>query len=240
MTVYIEVTYIMNAFLVFLSFEILCFLLNIQITKKELCLYVLTYNISIVLLYIDLFEGFIFFYDLILTFFYFRKQVYIYYPLYMFIYISLLSFLSFLIPQSIVFQGVLLIEGVNITSLSIMGILLLIMIYFYISFCQYKINQNEMVDVSFLDIHCQGFIDNGNRVFYKGYPVIFISQHLLNEYHPIDTIDICTAHSVETVDIIMIDDMMINHQSLHHVYAGLISNYEYDCILNAQLMGGLL
>ena len=48
MNVYIEVTYFMNAILILLCFEILSFLLNIQITIKKLCLYVFTYNISIV------------------------------------------------------------------------------------------------------------------------------------------------------------------------------------------------
>ena len=59
MNVYIEITYFMNALLILLSFEILSFLLNIRITKKRLCLYVLTYNISFVFLFIDLFTGFI-------------------------------------------------------------------------------------------------------------------------------------------------------------------------------------
>ena len=116
MEVYIEVTYCINAFIILLSFELLCFLLNIQMTKKELFKYVITYNISFIFLYLDLFDGFILFYDLFLTFLYFRKQVYIYYPIYLFIYISLLAFLNYLLPQSVIFQGVLLIEGFNFTS----------------------------------------------------------------------------------------------------------------------------
>lgn len=240
MEVYIEVTYCINAFIILLSFELLCFLLNIQMTKKELLKYVLTYNISFIFLYLDLFDGFILIYDLFLTFLYFRKQVYIYYPIYLFIYISLISFLEYLLPQSVIFQGVLLIEGFNVTSLGIVAILMCIIIYFYISFCSYKLNRSEMIDVCFFDVHCLGFIDNGNKVFYKGYPVIFISKHLLSEYQAVDTIDITTATSLETIDIILLDDIDINHQTLHHVYAGLMSSSEYDCILNAQLMGGLL
>lgn len=240
MRVYLEITYCMNAFIILLSFELLCFLLNVQMTKKELFKYVMTYNISFIFLYLDLFDGFIFFYNLLITFFYFRKQTYIYYPIYVFIYISLLSFLKFCLPDSFIFQGVLLIEEVNITSMSILAVLTCVVIYFYISFCNYKLNQNDMIDVSFLDIQCLGFIDTGNKVFYKGYPVIFISKDLLYEYQPIDTIDISTAYSSEKVDIILLDDIDINHQTLHHVYVGLMSSGEYDCILNTQLMGGLL
>ena len=90
MNVYIEVTYFMNAILILLCFEILSFLLNIQITIKKLCLYVFTYNISIVFLFVDLFTGFLLVYDFILTFFYFRRLIYIYYPVYLFIYFSIL------------------------------------------------------------------------------------------------------------------------------------------------------
>ncbi len=240
MEVYVEVTYIMNAFLILLSFEILCFLLNIRMTKKQILTYVLTYNISCLFLYIDFFDGFLFLYNLILTFFYFRKQVYIYYPIYIFIYVSLLSFLEYVLPTTTIFQGILIIENINMMSLMIMGILTITIVYFYISFCSYKLNQNDMIDVSFCDVSCLGFIDNGNKVFYKGYPVIFISEHLLNEYQSIDRIMISTATGKEKIDIVLIDEMNINHQVLHHVYAGIMKTSEYDCILNSQLMGGLL
>ena len=240
MEVYLEVTYLMNSFLILLSFEILCFLLNVQMTKKELFQYVMTYNISLILLYVDFFEGFILIYDLLLTFYYFRKLVYIYYPIYLFVYISLLSFVELIFPHSTIFQGILLIEGFQFLSIVILGSLLLVIIYFYISFCSYKLNQQEMVNVSFLDISCLGFIDNGNKVFYKGYPVIFISKHLLKEYQVIDSIQITTANALENIDIVLIDHIDINYQTLHHVYAGMMTTSEYDCILNSQLMGGLL
>lgn len=240
MKVYLEITYCINAFIILLSFELLCFLLNIQMTKKELFQYVMTYNISFIFLYLDLFDGFILLYNLLLTFFYFRKQTYIFYPIYVFIYISLLSFLEFCLPHSLIFQGILIVEDLNMISMAILAVLTCVVVYFYISFCNYKLNQDDMIDVSFLDIQCLGFIDNGNRVFYKGYPVIFISKRLFHEYLPIDTIEISTAYSSERVDIILLDDIDINHQTLHHVYVGLMSSGEYDCILNTQLMGGLL
>ena len=49
-----------------------------------------------------------------------------------------------------------------------------------------------------------------------------------------------TANQVETVDIIVMKEIEINHQVLHHVYVGVMSYNEYDCILNSQLLGGLL
>ncbi len=240
MEVYLEVTYVINGLMILLTFELLCFLLNQQMTKRELLKYVLTYNISILFLYIDFFDGFLLLYDLLLTLFYFRKLTYIYYPLFLFVYVSLLSFLEFMLPSSTIFQSVLLVEGFDFVSMLIVGVLVLAIFYFYIAFCHQQLKKDEKVDVSFFNKHCLGFIDNGNKVFYKGYPVIFISQYLLESYEKIDSITIETANQVELVDIMMMNEIEINHQVLHHVYVGVMSSSEYDCILNSQLLGGLL
>ena len=240
MEVYLEVTYAINALMILLTFELLCFLLNQQMTIKELFKYTLTYNISIIFLFIDFFDGFLLLYDLLLTLFYFKKLTYIYYPLFLFVYISLLAFLEMILPSSTIFQGVLLVEGFDFVSLLILTFIVLGIFYFYIAFCQHKLQKDEMVSVSFLGKECLGFIDNGNKVFYKGYPVIFIRHSLLETYEKIDSIVIETANQVETVDIIVMKEIEINHQVLHHVYLGVMSSNEYDCILNSQLLGGLL
>lgn len=240
MEVYLEVTYIVNTLMILLTFELLCFLLNLQMTKKELFQYVLTYNISVIFLFVDFFDGFLLLYDLLLTLFYFKRLTYIYYPLYLFIYISLISFMEWVLPSSVIFQGVLLVEGIHFVSIMIISMLVILICYFYISFCQQRIHSDEYVDVKFLDKNCLGFVDNGNKVFYKGYPVIFITRALLGDYERIDSIDIETANQKESIDIIMMNDIEINHQTLHHVYVGVMSSSAYDCILNSRLLGGLL
>ena len=134
MEVYLEVTYLINALMILLTFELLCYLLNIQMSQKELLKYVLTYNLSVLFLYIDFFDGFLLLYDLLLSIFYFKKLTYIYYPLYLFIYISLLSFLSWILPSAVIFQSVLIVEGIHFISLLIIGILcLLIFIFLFVS-----------------------------------------------------------------------------------------------------------
>ena len=60
MEVYLEVTYLINALMILLTFELLCYLLNIQMSQKELLKYVLTYNLSVLFLYIDFFDGFLY------------------------------------------------------------------------------------------------------------------------------------------------------------------------------------
>lgn len=239
MDVYIEVTYILNALIIFLSFEILSFLCNIRISKKEMFKYVLTFNISVLLIYVDVFEGFLLFYDLVLCIYFFRKQTYIYYPIFIFVYISLISFCDFL-SDMMIFQCILVIDGLHLSSLFFVFLICLISFYFYIYYCSILLNHNDFVDVYINDHQYIGFIDSGNKVYYKGYPLIFFNKSLFYKYRAIDSIEIKTAVSKGIVDIIEIDEMMINHQSIHHLYAGLIDELEYDCILNTKLMGGII
>ncbi|MFR1686307.1 hypothetical protein [Massilimicrobiota timonensis] len=239
MNVYIEVTYFMNAILILLCFEILSFLLNIQITIKKLCLYVFTYNISIVFLFVDLFTGFLLVYDFILTFFYFRRLIYIYYPVYLFIYFSILSFVQWLLPSSIIFQGVLLIEECQFSYLFVIALIVIIISYFYVYLSRQRIH-HQSVKVCLQGKIYEGFIDNGNQVTYRGSPVIFLNREIVGNYSVIDQIWIETASQQERIDLILLSDITIHNQKLHNVYAGIISSSQYDCILNQQLMGGLL
>lgn len=240
MEVYLEVTYVLNGLMILLTFEILCFLLNQQLKIKELFKYVFTYNISILFLFIDFFDGFLLLYDLFLTWFYFKKMVYIYYPLYIFIYVSILVFIDMMLPSSTLFQGIIVVEGFHFITFMIIGMIVICVFYFYIMFCNHKINKDELVRVSFFGKECLGFIDTGNKVFYKGYPVIFMSSSLLDDYYAIDKIEIETASSKEWIDIVELDEIIIQDYVFHHVYVGVMSSKEYDCILNSELLGGML
>ena len=239
MEVYIEVTYLVNLFIILLSFEILCFLLNIHMLAKNLFIYCLTYNISFILLYIDFFDGFLFLYFLLVTFIFFRKQTYIYYPIFLFVYISILSFLQFILPSSIMFQGVLLIENLGIYSLFIVGVLTIVIVYFYISFCHEVVHNDDMV-ISLDDHIYKGIVDSGNRVWYKGYPLIFIASEIVKQYDVVDTIYVNTAYQKEQVDVVLIKKIDINFETFYNVYAGKMNLKEYDCILNTYLLGGVL
>lgn len=241
MVVYIEVTYLLNALLLFLSFELLSFLCNICITYKEMLKYVLAFNISVLLMYVDFFEGFVILYDLILCLYFFRKQAYIYFPIFIFVYISLLSFFDLFLNDFIVFQCILIVNGLHLTSMMVVVIIFILAIYFYIYYCSCLLkNKDDYVDIFLNDHQYLGFIDNGNKVYYKGYPLMFFNKEICESYRVIDNIEIQTATSKEEIEIIEIDQIMINHQSLHHIYAGLIDELEYDCILSPKLMGGII
>ena len=85
-----------------------------------------------------------------------------------------------------------------------------------------------------------GLIDNGNQVFYKGSPVLFISDQYIKEHEILDTIDIFTAYRNEEVPIIKIDEICINYTTYHNVYGAIMPLKDYDIILNSNLMGGFI
>ena len=239
MEVYIEVTYFINLLIILLSFEILCFLLNIQMLAKNLFIYCLIYNISFILLYIDIFDGFLFLYFLLVTFIFFRKRTYLYYPIFMFIYISILSFLEFVMPHSFIFNGILLVENIGISSIVVVGFIGIVIVYFYICYCQKMIHCSDVM-ISLDDHLYRAIVDSGNQTWYKGYPLIFISDQLVKYYDVVDCIYVSTAYRKEKIEIVLIKKIDINFETFYNVYAGKMSLNEYDCILNTYLLGGVL
>lgn len=239
MEIYIEVVYIINCIVLFFTFEILFFLLNCHTNLRKLFHYILSYNISFILLYIDLFQGFILIYYLILSIFYFKKNSYIYYPLFVFIYMSILSFSRFLIKESYIYHGILIIDSINISVIYPFVLFLISLIYVFIYFIKTKAH-TFLVNVCFDDYSITGFIDTGNFVIYKGFPVIFMNKKYLNEYMIIDCIEIKSVIGIEYINIVEVKNIKINNRIIDFAYVGLMNECEYDCILNNQILGGML
>ena len=42
------------------------------------------------------------------------------------------------------------------------------------------------------------------------------------------------------IDIILVDQVLVNKQSLRNVYIGVLDELDYDCLLNKELMGGII
>lgn len=239
MEVYLEIIYILNGIVLAFTFEILFFLLNIQIDLKKLFQYVLTYNISLVLLYIDFHTGFTLFYYLLISVIYFKKQVYIYYPLFIFIYISVITFINHYINTSTIYQGILIIETLDSSMIIIFALFLLTIIYFYIVYIKNKIH-TTLTSVVFNQISLKALIDTGNTVYYKGYPVIFIKRKYLRDYRVLETISVNSITGIQDIEIIKIKNIKINNIDFYNVYSGIMDEGEYECILNTQLLGGML
>lgn len=180
------------------------------------------------------------------TFMYiFKKQVFLYYPIFVFIYYSLIYFIQSLITESFIYQGILItpISYTNMT-LGVIAVVFLTLQTMFVVYSKRKVATDMyMFNVTIVyqkqTYQYLGFLDSGNEVYYQGYPLILINKNKIKEYKRIETIVVDNVQDV-LVDIIQVEKCIINHQELNDVYVGMIENINYDCLLNKQLMGGVL
>ena len=80
MEIYIELTYIINAFVYIIVFEILSILLNVNWSLYKIILYSFLCNISLILIYIDYLPYISLLYWGLIFLGLFRKQFFLYFP----------------------------------------------------------------------------------------------------------------------------------------------------------------
>lgn len=245
MDVYIELTYIINAFIYIIVFEMLSILLNIKWSFKKILFYSFLCNISLILIYIDYLPYISLIYWLILFILLFKKQFFLYFPVYLVVYFSVLLFINTLIQSSFIYNGIL-ITPTHYTDIAIIcvAIIFVVIEYMYLVFIKKKVTHNQYlysIEIIYQGNKycCLGFLDSGNEANYKGYPLLFLKRGVIRDYQKIDTL-IIDSISYRQIDIICVQQFHVNNQILKDVYIGIIDNIHYDCLLNKELMGGVI
>lgn len=245
MEVYVELTYCMNGILFIMTYEMISLLLNINWSFLKILFLSFLSNISIVLIYIDYLPYISFLYWIVLFLFIFKKQFFLYFPVFLIVYFSILFFINTLIKESFIYNGIL-ITPISYKNLVIIVITFLFLIIqsIYLTYTKRKIkHQNYLYDVILFQenktIYCKGFLDSGNEAYYKGYPLIFIKKSILYPYKQIDQIQL-EGIKKRKIDILLIDSILVNQQKLDNVYIGVLDDLKYDCLLNQELMGGVI
>ena len=108
MEIYIELTYIINAFVYIIVFEILSILLNVNWSLYKIILYSFLCNISLILIYIDYLPYISLLYWGLIFLGLFRKQFFLYFPAFIIVYFSVLLFIHSLIESSFIYNGILI------------------------------------------------------------------------------------------------------------------------------------
>lgn len=245
MEVYIELTYLVNYLFILLAVEMMAILLSKEISYFEVVKQSFYLSLVIGLLYVDYYGYLILIiWAVILTCLY-QKQVFLYYPVFIFAYFSLVYFCSSLIDQAFIYNGILITPiNVGIAGLMIVSILAVLMQVMFIVYLKRKVRIGEFLYDLQIIYHDQkylitGFLDSGNEVYYQGFPLILINERVIEDYQIIDVIGLNDLRS-DQIDVIKLDSLQINKQTLNNIYAGIISNIQYDCLLNKALMGGVL
>lgn len=245
MEVYIELTYLVNYLFILLAVEMMAILLSKEISYFEVVKQSFYLSLVIGLLYVDYYGYLILIiWAVILTCLY-QKQVFLYYPVFIFAYFSLVYFCSSLIDQAFIYNGILITPiNVGIAGLMIVSILAVLMQVMFIVYLKRKVRIGEFLYDLQIIYHDQkylitGFLDSGNEVYYQGFPLVLINERVIEDYQIIDVIGLNDLRS-DQIDVIKLDSLQINKQILNNIYAGIISNIQYDCLLNKALMGGVL
>ena len=245
MDIYVELTYCMNGILFIMTYEMISLLLNINWSFLKILFLSFLSNISIVLIYIDYLPYISFLYWIVLFLFIFKKQFFLYFPVFLIVYFSILFFINTLIKESFIYNGIL-ITPISYKNLVIIVITFLFLIIqsIYLTYTKRKIkHQNYLYDVILFQenktIYCKGFLDSGNEANYLGYPLIFIKKSKIDTYQQLDTL-IIDGLKKRKIDIILVDQVLVNKQSLRNVYIGVLDELDYDCLLNKELMGGII
>ena len=230
MEVYVELTYCMNGILFIMTYEMISLLLNINWSFLKILFLSFLSNISIVLIYIDYLPYISFLYWFVLFLFIFKKQFFLYFPVFLIVYFSILFFINTINYKDIV--------------IVVMTCVFLIIETIYLIYTKRKIKQkDDLYDVTLIFnnkiYHLSGFLDSGNHANYLGYPLIFIKKSKIDTYQQLDTL-IIDGLKKRKIDIILVDQVLVNKQSLRNVYIGVLDELDYDCLLNKELMGGII
>lgn len=245
MEVYIEVVYIVNLLIIMFAYEMMAILLNIEIGYKKVCLYSIITNITFFVLYLDKISYIVCLLWLLIFFILFKRQIFLFYPTFLILYFSILYFIQSMQPNSYIYNGILITPMQYTSGITIiLGGMFLILQVLFIVYCKKKLRITTYmypINLNYQNqqIQCTGFLDSGNEVYYLGFPIALINKEVIKEYQAVDSIYV---ESIATcsIEIIKVDKMVVNNQVLNNIYMGVIENIQYDCLLNKQLMGGVL
>lgn len=245
MEVYIEFTYLSNFLIILVALEMMAILLSKEMTYLQVIKHSFVISLGTLLLYVDKYSWIILLVWIIIFYFLYHKQIFLYYPTFIFIYFSILFFMSSLIPDAFIYNG-LLITPLKTTSMMLFVISLLFVLIqvMFIIYLKRKVRIDNYLYPITLDYNgkeyiFEGFLDSGNEVYYDGFPLILLKTGVINQYDVFDIMELNDLRS-DYIEVIKVDRLVVNNQILTDIYVGIIKGIHYDCLLNKTLMGGIL
>lgn len=245
MEVYVEVIYIVHFLITLLSLENMTILLQINPSTKSIIKNTFIFSSTYFFIYLDANLFIVLIGWFILFLIVYQKQLFLYFPTFMILYFTIVYFICSLSPSSFIYNGLLMFP----MQISILGSFMIVLLFtlstvMYFIYCKKKISSmNYMYPIQLTyqgnTIYCNALLDSGNEMYYEGYPLILFSKRVIEDYQKITTL-YSNGVIEQVIDIIVIERCIINDQKLNNIYAGVINQLDYDCLLNKQLMGGII
>lgn len=245
MEVYIEFIYLINYLVIVVSLELMAILLNKEMSMLLVLKQAFFLSGGSLLMFIDQNRYLLLLIWLIIMAVLYQRQIFLFYPVFIFVYFSLLFFLSSLVTNSFIYNGILITElDASKIVFFILCFILGIIQTMFIVFLKRKVRVGEYmypIELNLADQNylLEAFLDSGNEVYYQGFPLILVNQSVINDYQVIDILKLHDLRS-DVIEIVKVDKALINNQILSNIYVGVIKGIQFDCLLNKSLMGGVL
>ena len=243
MDVYVEVTYLSNFLIIFVSLEMMGILLSKEMSYLQVFKHSLFLSVIIFLLYVDKYSWMIFIVWFLIFYLLYKRQIFLYYPV--FVYSSILLFISSLISGAFIYNGILIMPlEISCVALFVVGVFATLIQVMFIVYLKKKVRINSYIYSIEMEYRgykymLKGFLDSGNEVYYEGFPLILIKSGIIEDYEVIDVMEVNDLRS-DYIEVIRVDKLVLNKQVLKDIYVGIIEGICYECLLNKVLMGGVL
>jgi len=135
---------------------------------------------------------------------------------------------------NIAFIGTIVTFRVNNIAMLIISLFLVIISKIVENYKSIIICENELIQkVKINNVNLSAYFDTGNMAYYKGIPVVFISDKFFNNlnFKKIGSLDIHTIDSISQASIYLGPPLYINHTT-QIVYYCFQQNLKYDLILH--------
>ena len=108
MEVYIELTYLTNYLIILVALEMMAILISKEMSYLMVIKHSFYLSGVILLLYLDSYSWLIILIWAVVFLCLYQRQIFLYYPIFIFVYFSLLLFVSSIIPEAFIYNGILI------------------------------------------------------------------------------------------------------------------------------------
>ncbi len=238
MEIYIEITYLVHVFITYLSLTTSFILLDIEMNKKRRFLFTFLLSLTIINLYLSYDVWVLMVYWLWISWLFLKQKCGWFTFLYGLSFLIYSSFFQWIHSGSFCKQGLFIYASWS--SLWWQGFLCFVVFLFYTVYLSHYLDVKEerkQIQKVMFSYHgqvytVQGFYDTGNRVEYKGRPVIFIRQGILENIEPVGHVVMETIGNILSQEVILLDWIDVDQCCIQEVYGCIVENLNYDVLLS--------
>lgn len=243
MEVYIESILLLQLLVHGLCFLVALIFSNKLVDKKGILLYLILISFISLNVLFKLPSTLVYGYLFMIHLFYFKKDGFIFYLSYMLFYQFFIFILLQINPYSIYQDSLIIIykwQHILLNTLLFSTLFIAYLIHAFVLKKQLVMTQ-LVYPVQFVyrgkAYNLKGYLDTGNKATYKGIPIIFIKEGIIDQQED-EIIEVNTLNDVTQVAVFYMRNIEIGNERINEVYFGSAKELliEEECLLNVALL----